>query len=201
MFLLYYGKVESLLIINHQYNPLLDVVFQYATYLGDGIIYIPLIAYCIFFNRSFFIPAVLSIIIGLFLTHFLKRVVFPNQLRPITLEAQGIVLHKIKGLYISRVHSFPSGHTATAFATAIVLAVVMRKQSYAAALPLIAFLVAYSRVYLAQHFVTDVLGGMVIGIVTALLSLWFKPIVENALPSRVQQKKNDPLLSNTKGVK
>jgi membrane-associated phospholipid phosphatase len=193
LFLLIYGKTGSLLIINGHHNSFFDVLFRYGTYLGDGIIYIPLLIYCIFFNRSFIIPAVSSIIIGLFLAQFFKRVIFPDELRPITLEAQGIVLHKIKGLNISRVYSFPSGHTATAFATAIVLAMVMRKRSYAAALPLIAFFVAYSRVYLAQHFVTDVLGGMVIGIITAVLSIWLKPIIESGLPPWLQAKKNEPL--------
>jgi membrane-associated phospholipid phosphatase len=192
VFLLGYGKTGSFLIINIHYSPALDVLFRYGTFLGDGLIYIPLLVYCIFFNRSFIIPAVLSIVICLVLTHFLKRVVFPGQMRPISLEAKHYVLHKIKGVYINHVQSFPSGHTATAFATALVLSSVMRKRAWAAALPLLAFLVAYSRVYLAQHFVSDVLGGMLIGIITALLSLWLKPWIENKLPQSLRRKKNEP---------
>jgi membrane-associated phospholipid phosphatase len=38
--------------------------------------------------------------------------------------------------------------------------------------PIIAFLVGYSRVYLAQHFLTDVLAGMIVGIISTWLSLW-----------------------------
>jgi membrane-associated phospholipid phosphatase len=191
-FLLYYGKTDSFLIINSHYNPAFDLFFRYGTLLGDGMIYIPLVVYCIFFNRSFIIPAVLSIIICLSLTHFLKRVVFPEQLRPISLEAQGLVLHKIKGLHINRVHSFPSGHTATAFATAVLLAAVVRKKSWAVALPVVAFLVGYSRVYLAQHFVRDVLGGIVLGVITALLSLWLYELIEHTLPHPLRRQKNEP---------
>ena len=194
LFLAYYGKTGSFLIINQHHNALFDVFFQYGTYLGDGIIYIPLLVYCIFFHRAFIIPAILSILICLFLTHFLKRVVFPDALRPISLEAQHIVIHKIKGLYINRVNSFPSGHTATAFSTALVLTSVIKNRRWALLLLIFPFLVAYSRVYLAQHFVTDVLGGMLIGIVTALLSLWLEPIVLHALPPSVQARMKEPLV-------
>jgi membrane-associated phospholipid phosphatase len=137
---------------------------------------------------------VLSILICLLLTQFLKRVVFPDALRPISLEAQHIVIHKIQGLHINRVHSFPSGHTATAFATALVLASVIKNRGWAWLLPLFPFLVAYSRVYLAQHFVTDVLAGMLIGIVTALVSLWLEPVVMRALPPLVQVKMKEPFV-------
>ena len=192
LFLLYFGKTGSFLIINSHYNPALDVLFRYGTFLGDGIIYIPLLVYCVFFNRSFIVPAALSIVICLLLTHVLKRIVFPQQLRPISLETQHIVLHKIEGVYMNQLHSFPSGHTATAFATALMLAAVVRRRSWAVLLPLVAMLVGYSRVYLAQHFVSDVFGGMVIGISTALLSLWLYALLEKKLPPALQRKK-EPL--------
>lgn len=194
LFLGYYGKTGSFLIINQHHNAALDVLFQYGTYLGDGLIYLPLLVYCIFFHRALLIPAVLSIVICLFLTHFLKRIVFPDALRPISLEAQQIVIHKIEGMHMNRVNSFPSGHTATAFSTALVLASVVKDRRWVWLLPLLAFLVAYSRVYLAQHFVTDVFGGMFIGIITALVTLWLEPVVLHALPPSLQAKMKKPLV-------
>lgn len=188
LFLLRYGKTGSFILINGMHGPVLDVLFQYATFLGDGLIYIPVVMYCLFFNRPFLIPTVLGIIICLLLTHILKQLVFPHQLRPLSLQAQGVAIHKVQGIYISRLHSFPSGHTATAFSTALLLATVLKKKVWAFMLPLIPFVVGYSRVYLAQHFVSDVLGGMLLGIFTAMVALWLHAPLLKTLPQAVQVK-------------
>jgi membrane-associated phospholipid phosphatase len=145
-----------------------------------------LVVYCIFFNRSLTVAAVLSILICLVLTHFFKRVIFPDALRPLSLEAQQYALHKVSGVHINRVHSFPSGHTATAFATALLVVSVLKRGALTFLFMLIPFFVGYSRVYLAQHYVSDVLGGMLIGIITAILSLWLQPAVIKALPQRAR---------------
>lgn len=167
-----YGKTHSFILINGYYNPPLDVFFRWVTWLGDGLIYVPILLYCIISNRKFFLPVVFGILIATFLTHFLKRVVFPDALRPISLEAQKIIIHKVQGVVINRQNSFPSGHTGTAFSMALLLVTVMKRRIWAFILPMIAFFVGYSRIYLGQHYVTDVLAGMCVGIVTAFLSLW-----------------------------
>ena len=66
-------------------------------------------------------------------------------------------------------HSFPSGHTATAVAGAIVLSTLVPKA--APAFAVLAAAVAYSRLYVGVHFPLDLLGGAVIGAATALLLL------------------------------
>jgi undecaprenyl-diphosphatase len=66
-------------------------------------------------------------------------------------------------------HSFPSGHAATACAGAVVLSYL-----YPRATPLFVVLaaaIAYSRLYVGVHFPLDVVGGAVMGAVTALLLL------------------------------
>jgi undecaprenyl-diphosphatase len=63
-------------------------------------------------------------------------------------------------------HSFPSGHAATSFAGAVMLAVFFRR-----ALPwllLLAVGIAFSRVYVGVHYPGDVLVGAAIGVLWAL---------------------------------
>ena len=70
-----------------------------------------------------------------------------------------------------KVHSFPSGHTTTAFAMALIMAYIINRKAWSVILPVFALLAGYSRVYLGQHFPTDIFAGMCIGIVSAILSL------------------------------
>lgn len=184
LFLLIYGKKDSFILINGFYNPQLDYFFQYVTYLGDGLIYIPMVVYCLFWNRKYLVPVIAGIIICTILTHVLKRVVFPEELRPVSLEVEKVIIHKVEGVPLHRQHSFPSGHTSTAFTVALLLVSVMRRKIWAYILPMVAFLVGYSRVYLAQHFVTDVTVGMLIGITSAYLSLLLYDAYERRLAGR-----------------
>ena len=170
VFLVIYGKEHSFLVINNNNHPAFDNVFRFWTYLGDGLIWIPLFLYVLIFKRDFFVAVLASLIICTVLTHFLKRVVFPGDFRPIVVLAEKVRV--IDGLKINRANSFPSGHTSTAFTLALLMAYVVRQNFVIFLFPIIAFFVGYSRVYLAQHFVTDVFAGMLVGIVSSWLSLW-----------------------------
>jgi undecaprenyl-diphosphatase len=71
--------------------------------------------------------------------------------------------------------SFPSGHSATAFACATVIAWASPRLAVPAFV--LAALVAWSRVYVGVHWPLDVLGGAALGVLvaTALLKLAASP--------------------------
>ena len=71
--------------------------------------------------------------------------------------------------------SFPSGHAAAAFGGALLVCFVWRRAGPAALLG--ALLVSVSRLYLGQHYPSDLLGGAVLGasVATVIYCRWFPP--------------------------
>jgi len=171
IFVLVLGKKESFLLINGYHNETLDLFFKYFTHAGDGWMWVPLGLYFIFVKRKYLVAILSGLFISSLISQFLKRIVFPDELRPVTYLSENFPVHIVDGMILNRVYSFPSGHTATAFTMALILAYMIDKKIWSAVFPLMAFLVGYSRIYLAQHFPTDVLAGMCIGIISAILSL------------------------------
>lgn len=71
--------------------------------------------------------------------------------------------------------SFPSGHAAAALSGATLVSLVWRRASFLA-LPGAA-LVCFSRLYLGQHYPSDLLGGAILGVAvaTAVYGCWYRP--------------------------
>jgi undecaprenyl-diphosphatase len=61
-------------------------------------------------------------------------------------------------------YSFPSGHTAAAFAGAFILSRFDHNRRRDILYVSIALLISYSRVYLTCHYLTDVIAGAIVGI-------------------------------------
>ncbi len=186
VFILLYGKNETFLLINGHHSRSADFFFSYFTHAGDGLMWVPLGLFCIFFKRKYLVAVIAGILISSLLAQFLKRVVFPDELRPITYLAENFPVHVIDGVSMKRLHSFPSGHSSTAFTLALLLAHLINKKSWSLILPLLALLAGYSRVYLGQHFLTDVLAGMCVGIVSALFSL----MINRSILKSINKKKD-----------
>ena len=73
-------------------------------------------------------------------------------------------------------HSFPSGHSTTAFAAATVVGAYFPR--FRPAFYVLAALIAWSRVVVGVHYPLDVLGGAVLGTVLGLLVLRALPLLE-----------------------
>jgi membrane-associated phospholipid phosphatase len=165
------GKNASFILLHNHYNSVLDYFFWTVTFLGNGFALIPIILVCFLLRKDFLLPLVMGILICIIVTQFLKQVVYPGELRPVGLELQHITVRRVLGLELNKTSSFPSGHTSQAFTLALLLVCLFKGRVWCFILPTIAFLVGYSRVYLAQHYVMDVCAGILVGILSAFLAL------------------------------
>jgi membrane-associated phospholipid phosphatase len=68
--------------------------------------------------------------------------------------------------------SFPSGHASLAFSTATTLTLEFKKWYVAVPAYAWAIGVGYSRMYLGQHYPTDIIGSAIVGSGSAVLSHW-----------------------------
>ena len=164
-------KGNDVLWINGNHNEFSDRFFTFVTYGGDGKIFVPLILILLFVRFSYTLVAVSAWAGHGLLCSLLKRLVFPGMLRP-TGVIDNDLLHFVPGVDVHLNYSFPSGHTATAFCFAILLALLLRRRSVFFIVVVFALIVAYSRVYLLQHFLVDVFGGAFIGCGVALIT-WY----------------------------
>jgi undecaprenyl-diphosphatase len=80
-------------------------------------------------------------------------------------------------------HSFPSGHSTTAFAAATVLALYVPR--FRVPLFVLAALIAWSRVVVGVHYPLDVLGGAVLGTGLGLAAA-------RALPQLARARRRSP---------
>ena len=83
--------------------------------------------------------------------------------------------HTFTGIFPDKVKSeyaFPSGHTSSSFATATSLTISTKK--WYVAVPAFAWSasIGYSRMYLGQHYPSDVIMGAIVGTSSAIICHW-----------------------------
>ena len=101
---------------------------------------------------------IVVLVVTTILTQLIKIIVMRP--RPYT-ELSNLIL-----LDLGTDYSFPSGHTSAAFALFTCLAL-MTPRRLAPLWMTAAWAVAYSRIYLSQHFLEDILSGSLIGMISS----------------------------------
>ncbi|MCS6821394.1 MAG: phosphatase PAP2 family protein [Microscillaceae bacterium] len=169
------GEIEIWL--NQRHTPFLDIAFSILTFMGDGFF---VLLVCILYLFIRFYEALVLLLVYIFSgipVQILKNTLFLGEPRPkVFFENIAQKLHFVKGLEIHSYNSFPSGHSATAFAIMLFFAMFLPEKHRnwgGVCCFLIAFLIATSRIYLLQHFFIDTFVGALIGTVTAFLVIGF----------------------------
>lgn len=152
-------------IYEHMRSAFLDFLLPKITALGDvGIIWITItiIMLCVKRWRKCGIICALSLVLCILVGSF--------TLKPLFARIRPFDLNTAVDLLIDRPtdFSFPSGHSMTAFAAATSVYTCYKKSGRW--LLALAGLIAFSRLYLYVHYPTDVIAGIIIGILLALCS-------------------------------
>ena len=171
-------------------NPVMDFIMKIITGSGDaGIIWIVAALLCLIFKKTR--KAGMCMAIALILVLLISNLT----LKPIIARPRPFILREEIELIISAPsgYSFPSGHTASSFAAAVGLFIYHKRLGIAALVW--ATLVAFSRLYMYVHYPTDILAGIVMGILCAVIGMLlvnkiYEPLSDrlNALIKKKQEK-------------
>ena len=167
-----YDKQSDFILLNSYHSALLDKIFIFFTALGNGWLMIIVGLLCFFLKKKKLPFLILSsfLLSGL-IAQILKY--FIDEARPGILLEHTNYQYFIKDVTLHSNASFPSGHTASAFAFAAVLAFYCKNKWLAIPLFMYACLVGYSRIYIGDHFLNDVLAGAVIGVISGVVCYLF----------------------------
>ncbi len=170
--LLVIGNEEFSLLSNSISSPILDFFFYFITYLGDGLFAAIFLIFFMVIRLNIGFVSLFSLLIPGLLTQFLKRFCFPDLPRPSVVFKSFIDSgnwHLVDGVELHSYFSFPSGHTTTIFSICCLSVLLIKNKFYQFTLFLLVILTGFSRIYLSQHFLIDVLTGSIIGCLGTLL--------------------------------
>lgn len=147
------------------HNSILNAFFGFYTTLGDsGLIWIVLSFLLLIFPKTR--KAGLCSLFAMAFAYLFGEVFLKNLIcRPRPFYQEGAVYESI--IKLPSGYSFPSGHSASSFAAAASISLVIRKKHITIMLIIAASLMAFSRIYLYVHYPTDILAGALLGIILA----------------------------------
>ncbi|SKA23217.1 PAP2 superfamily protein [Chitinophaga eiseniae] len=169
-----YSQRELFLGINGEHSTVGDVLVTGITYLGDGIMFSLILLLMLLMQkfRVFFIGLavfLLAVIVVQVAKHYF------NAPRPISYfgDEAATLVHTVKWITVHSSCSFPSGHSAGAFAMFSFLSVWLRNKKLGLLFIVLALTAGYSRIYLAQHFFADVYVGSIVGTLSTVIVCGF----------------------------
>jgi undecaprenyl-diphosphatase len=150
-------EVEVIKTIQTIRNPFLDAFFSAITVLGDEMFFIAIGAILFWcFDKRFGYKFINVYLLGNACVEGVKSLV--ARPRPYTHEGIVSVTERTSG------YSFPSGHSHSVGNMSTQLGVHYRKKALYIGGAVLCLLVTFSRLYLGQHFVSDVLVGVALGV-------------------------------------
>ncbi len=160
----------------HQYfnscvgNAVVNALFKFFTFLGDGYFTLAIVFILLFSNVKNALFVLFSYIASGSFTQIFKYSIFDDINRPYFYYSyKGLKLNIVEGVDMHIHNSFPSGHATTAFSLFLCLCLLSKNNRIKLACFFTALLVAFSRVYLSQHFFEDIYAGSIIATVFATL--------------------------------
>lgn len=169
---LVYTKSEIYFAVNAHYNPFVDLIEPYVTDLGNGWTAVAIAAiFALFSYRKAFLLATAWGVTSI--SAQILKFIFEAPRPKLYFKDQISKIHFVKTVEILSTHSFPSGHTVTAFTLAVIFTYWSKNKAWGPLFLLIAVMVGYSRMYLSEHFFEDVTAGSVIGVILTVIWLYW----------------------------
>jgi len=185
-----YPKTELHLLLNSYHTGAEDIFFKYYSMLAEGPLYVFALLPLLWKKIELTVLFALSELSGGAILQILKHTF--NFDRPVSVfENYGdAILPLVQGVDMHHSNSFPSGHASTFFVfctcCALILAYRYKQKDIQnnrrtwilmnlsmVSLLVLAALGGYSRIYLSQHFLSDVCMGSIIGFMTPCLIFYF----------------------------
>lgn len=148
----------------HCRNSFLDKFMPIITFLGNlGLVWIGVSLYLLK-NRLYRIEG-LMVISALVLTTTVGEGIIKHSIR----RVRPFIEEQYEILLISKptTYSFPSGHSASSFAAAGIF--LTTKNPFCIYAIVLASLIAFSRLYLNVHYLTDVISGIILGLMCSIV--------------------------------
>lgn len=173
--LIIYPKAQLHIFSNQFHSPFSDTFFKYITHLGDGTFIAVLFIALLFVKYRYAFAFLTGALAASLLINLVKKVLMHDVYRPSKYFElyETYQLHFVEGVKLHALQSFPSGHTTTVFNLFFMLSVLVENRWLKFIFLVIAIVVGYSRVYLSQHFLIDVVAGSVFGVASIFLSFYY----------------------------